>query len=134
MAKIEKSFLTPKWLEVKSMYENGTNGSDKYGTNFEIGGELDKLTREFIDIIGEYTHQFGWTCVIEGVKMDLWKERIWSLVENAGLLPEIAWKDELAAEAEKAAKLEEEMYGYEDEFDVDEYEPSDEEILETQNF
>ena len=57
------------------------------------------------------------------------EERIWSLVENAGLLPEIAWKDELAAEAEKAAKLEEEMYGYEDEFDVDEYEPSDEEIL-----
>jgi len=51
-----------------------------------------------------------------------------------GLLPEIAWKDELAAEAEKAAKLEEEMYGFEDEFDVDEYEPSDEEILETQNF
>jgi len=129
MAKIEKSFLTPKWLEVKSMYENGTNGSDKYGTNFEIGGELDKLTREFIDIIGEYTHQFGWECVIEGVKMDLWKERIWSLVENAGLLPEIAWKDELAAEAEKAAKLEEEMYNDDEEFDVDEYEPSDEEIM-----
>ena len=59
--------------------------------------------------------------------MDLWKERIWSLVENAGLLPEIAWKDELAAEEEKAAKLEEKMY--DDEFDVDEYEPSDEEIL-----
>ena len=34
MAKIEKSFLTPKWLEVKSMYENGTNGSNKYGTNY----------------------------------------------------------------------------------------------------
>jgi hypothetical protein len=130
MAKIEKSFLTPKWLEVKSMYENGTNGSDKYGTNFEIGGKLDKLTREFIDIIGEYTHQFGWDCIIEGVKMDLWKERIWSLVENAGLLPEIAWKDELVAEA---AKLEEEMYGYEDEFDVDDYEPSDEEILNMEN-
>ena len=133
MAKIEKSFLTPKWLVVKTMYENGTNGSDKYGTNFNIGGELDKLTREFIDIIGEYTHQFGWDCVIEGVKMDLWKERIWSLVENAGLLPEIAWKDELAAEAAKAAKLEEEMYGDEDEFDVDDYEPSDEEILNIEN-
>lgn len=133
MAKIKKSFLTPKWLVVKTMYENGTNGSDKYGTNFDIGGELDKLTREFIDIIGEYTHQFGWDCVIEGVKMDLWKERIWSLVENAGLLPEIAWKDELAAEAAKAAKLEEEMYDDEDEFDVDDYEPSDEEILNIEN-
>jgi hypothetical protein len=133
MAKIEKSFLTPKWLEVKLMYENGTNGSNKYGTNFELGGELDTLTREFVDIIGEYTHQFGWDCVIEGVKMDLWKERIWSLIENAFSLPEIAWKDELAAEAAKAAKLEEEMYGYEDEFDVDDYEPSDEEILNMEN-
>ena len=126
MAKIKKSFLTPKWLEVKEIYEKGTNGSDKYGTNFEIGGELDKLTREFVDIIGEFTHQFGWGCIIEEVKMDLWKERIWSLVENAGLLPEIAWKDELADEA---AKLEEEMY--EDEFD-DNYEPSDSEIIETE--
>ena len=133
MAKIKKSFLTPKWLVVKTMYENGTNGSDKYGTNFDIGGELDKLTREFIDIIGEYTHQFGWDCVIEGVKMDLWKERIWSLIENAGLLPDIAWKDDLAAEAAKAAKLEEEMYDDEDEFDVDDYEPSDEEILNIEN-
>ena len=80
----------------------GTNGSDKYGTNFAIGGELDKLTREFVDIIGEFTHEFGWDCVIEGVKMDLWKERIWSLIENAGLLPDIAWKDDLAKEqAEK---------------------------------
>ena len=133
MAKIQKMLVTPKWIKIKEMYENGTNGSDKYGTNFDIGGELDKLTREFIDIIGEYTHQFGWDCVIEGVKMDLWKERIWSLVENAGLLPEIAWKDELAAEAAKAAKLEEEMYDDEDEFDVDDYEPSDEEILNIEN-
>tara|TARA_R100001224_G_scaffold113702_1_gene100192 strand:- start:2320 stop:2706 length:387 start_codon:yes stop_codon:yes gene_type:complete len=104
MVKIKKSFLTPKWLVVKTMYEQGTNGSDKYGTNFAIGGELDKLTREFVDIIGEFTHEFGWDCVIEGVKMDLWKERIWSLIENAGLLPDIAWKDDLAKEqAEKLA-------------------------------
>ena len=131
MKKNKKTFLTPKWLEIKLMYENGTNGSDEYGTNFPIGGELDKLTREFIDIIGEFTHEFGWDCVIEDVKMDLWKERIWSLVENAGLLPEIAWKDDLAAELEKAEK---ESYNYDDEFDVEEYEPSDEEILANQNY
>ena len=131
MAKINKSFLTPKWLKIKAMYEEGTNGSDKYGTNFEIEGELDMLCHDFIDTIGEFTHEFGWDCVIEGVKMDLWKERIWSLVENAGLLPEIAWKDDLAAELEKAEK---ESYDYDDEFDVEEYEPSDEEILENQNY
>mgnify|MGYP003638378982 FL=1 len=126
--KVKKDFLTPKWLVVKEIYESGTNGSEKYGTNFEIGGELDKLTREFVDYIGEFTRQFGWGCVIENIKMDLWKERIWSLIENAGLLPEIAWKDELAAEAKKASKLEEEMYN-DGEFDIEEYEPSDEEIL-----
>ena len=102
MAKMKKEFLTPKWLEIKLMYETGTNGSDKYGTNFEINGELDKLTRDFIDIIGEFTREFGWDCIIENVKMDLWKERIWSLVENAGLLPEIAWKDDLAKDIAKA--------------------------------
>ena len=121
MAKIEKSFLTPKWLKIKAMYEAGTNGSDKYGTNFPIEGELDMLCHDFIDIIGEFTHEFGWDCVIEGVKMDLWKERIWSLVENAGLLPEIAWKDDLAAEEEKQNKLqdeEEDIY----ELDLDELE------------
>ncbi len=99
---MKKEFLTPKWLEIKLMYETGTNGSDKYGTNFEINGELDKLTRDFIDIIGEFTREFGWDCIIENVKMDLWKERIWSLVENAGLLPEIAWKDDLAKDIAKA--------------------------------
>ncbi len=102
MSKMKKEFLTPKWLEIKLMYETGTNGSDKYGTNFEINGELDKLTRDFIDIIGEFTREFGWDCIIENVKMDLWKERIWSLVENAGLLPEIAWKDDLAKDIAKA--------------------------------
>ena len=102
MAKMKKEFLTPKWLEIKLMYETGTNGSDKYGTNFEINGELDKLTRDVIDIIGEFTREFGWDCIIENVKMDLWKERIWSLVENAGLLPEIAWKDDLAKDIAKA--------------------------------
>mgnify|MGYP003626964893 CR=1 FL=1 len=96
MAKVKKEFLTPMWLEIKLMYETGTNGSDKYGTNFLINGELDKKSRNFVDHIGAFTREFGWDCIIEDVKMDLWKERIWSLIENAGLLPEIAWKDDLA--------------------------------------
>ena len=134
MAKMKKQFLTPKWLEIKEMYELGTNGSDKYGTNFEIKGELDNLTRDFIDIIGELTRRFGWSCVIEEVKMDLWKERIWSLVENAGLLPEIAWRDDLAKDEEIAAKKAEDEKEYlNDDYDLDEYEPSDEEIL-NQNY
>tara|TARA_R110000851_G_scaffold309657_1_gene469180 strand:- start:165 stop:566 length:402 start_codon:yes stop_codon:yes gene_type:complete len=102
--KAKKSFLTPKWVKVKEMYEKETNGSDKYGKNFKIGGELDLLATEFVDILGELTRQFGWGCVIEDVKMDLWKERIWSLIENAGLLPEIAWRDDLEADNIKKAE------------------------------
>tara|TARA_R110002167_G_scaffold120139_2_gene297755 strand:- start:213 stop:614 length:402 start_codon:yes stop_codon:yes gene_type:complete len=102
--KAKKSFLTPKWVDIKEMYEKETNGSDQYGKNFKIGGELDLLATEFVDIIGELTRQFGWGCVIEDVKMDLWKERIWSLIENAGLLPEIAWRDDLEADNIKQAE------------------------------
>ena len=102
--KAKKSFLTPKWVDIKEMYEKETNGSDQYGKNFKIGGELDLLATEFVDIIGELTRQFGWGCVIEDIKMDLWKERIWSLIENAGLLPEIAWRDDLEADNIKQAE------------------------------
>ena len=130
MAKIKKQFLTPKWLEIKTMYEEGTNGSDKYGTNFPVKGELNELSNDFVDILGELTRQFGWECIIEEVHMNLWKERIWSLIENAGLLPEIAWRDDLAKDEEIAAKKSEED---EDSYDFNDYEPSDEEIL-NQNY
>ena len=115
MTKMKKQFLTPKWLEIKLMYENGTNGSDKYGTNFKVRGELDNLTRDFIDIIGEFTREFGWDCIIEDVKMDLWKERIWSLVENAGLLPEIAWKDDLAKDLAKEEEADNDVWEVDEE-------------------
>ena len=98
MSKIEKSILTPKWQEIKAMYENGTNGSKEYGENFPIDGKLDELTQHFIGMIGAITLKQGFDTIVEGVKMDLWKERIWAVVENAGLLPAIAWKDELEME------------------------------------
>ena len=114
--KIEKSIVTPKWQKIKAMYEAGTNGSDKYGTNFPIGGELDLMCYEFIDMMGKITQDRGYDCVIEGVKMDLWKERIWALIQNAGLLPEIAWRDEL--ESESTSK--DEWCEIEDEIDLEE--------------
>jgi hypothetical protein len=116
MKNTNKSILTAEWLTIKSMYEAGTNGSNKYGTNFPIDGELDQLTMNFIDKIGDLTNKMGFECVIDGVHMNLWKERIWSLVENAGLLPEIAWKDELADEE---AEIKDNWYSDEDEFDAD---------------
>jgi len=100
MKKVEKMFLTPKWQEIKSMYEAETNGSNAYGENFPIDGELDMLTQHFVGYIGEITEKRGFDTILEGTKMDLWKERIWALIENAGLLPNIAWKDERDDELE----------------------------------
>ena len=91
MEKVQKSIVTPMWSEIRTIYKVGTNDSNKYATNFEVGGKLDKLCYEFVDLRGAITTEHGWNCVVEDVKMDLWKERIWSLIENAGLLPEISW-------------------------------------------
>ena len=96
-----KSFLTPKWLTIKEMYKTGTNGSEKYGTNFPIGGRLNKIADEFVEILGELTRRFGFESTIEEIHMNLWKERIWSLIENAGLLPEIAWKGDIDIDDEE---------------------------------
>mgnify|MGYP003127078244 CR=1 FL=1 len=135
MAKVKKQFLTPKWLEIKAMYEAGTNGSDKFGTNFDTKGELNEITVEFVDILGEFTREFGWGCIIEDVKMDLWKERIWSLIENAGLLPEIAWRDDLAKDDEIAAKkVMDDEYFKEEYGDTEDCEPTDEELMLTEKY
>jgi len=94
MKKVEKMFLTPKWQEIKTMYEVGTNGSSEYETNFPIDGELDELTQHFIKYLLILTESKGFNCIVEDVSLNLWKERIWNLIENAGLLPNVAWKDE----------------------------------------
>ena len=114
MKKIEKMFLTPKWQEIKAMYEKETNGSNEYGNNFPIDGELDELTQHFIGYLLLLTQEKGFDCIVEDVKMDLWKERIWSVVENAGLLPNIAWKDEKEIEEYRDS-----FENNDDEFDVD---------------
>ena len=111
----ENKFLTNKWLEIKKMFEANTNGSKEYGSNFEIDGELDELTQHFLGYITKLTLSKGFDAEVEGVKLDLWKERIWSLIENAGLLPNIAWKDELEDEKE----IEDTWNEYDDEFDAD---------------
>ena len=111
----DNKFLTNKWLEIKKMFEANTNGSKEYGSNFELDGELDELTQHFLGYIAKLTLSKGFDAEVEGVKLDLWKERIWSLIENAGLLPNIAWKDEL----EDKKEIEDTWNGYDDEFDVD---------------
>jgi len=126
MAKAIKQTVTPMWLEIKEFYEQNTktkakaNNAPRYGTNFPIGGELDKMSSEFVDLMGALTHEFGYECVIEDVHMNLWKERIWSLIENAGLLPEIAWRDDKEKEKKETwYASNEEEYDYLDEEPTD---------------
>ena len=116
MKKVEKSILTAEWLEIKAMYEANTNGSNKYGTNFPINGELDMRSLKFVDKLGELTQLLGFECIVDGVHMNLWKERIWSLIENAGLLQDIAWKTDMEDED---TEIKDNWYADEDEFDAD---------------
>ena len=130
MVKAKRLVLTNEWVKIKEMFEANTNGKEEYGENFEIGGELDILTRSFLDRLGDITTLKGFECVIDDIKMDLWKERIWSVIENAGLLSPIAWKLDIAKQEEIDKKLEEEEKKWvgNDEFDeLDDYEPTDEE-------
>ena len=94
MSENVKDVITPKWLKIKKMYKEGTNGSKKYGTNFELGGELNVLALELIDMLGEITQKNGFDCIVEDIEMDLWKKRVWSLIENAGLLNAIETDDD----------------------------------------
>ena len=127
MPKAIKQTVTPMWLDIKEFYTKNTktkakaNNAPRYATNFPINGELDKMCHDFIDLMGELTHEFGYECIIEDVKMDLWKERIWSLVENAGLLPEIAWRDDKEKDRLQAEK----DYYDQEEYDFSEEEPTD---------
>tara|TARA_R100000541_G_scaffold58172_1_gene69096 strand:- start:46 stop:462 length:417 start_codon:yes stop_codon:yes gene_type:complete len=127
MAKMQKQYITPMWLEIKEFYEQNTktkakaSNAPRYGTNFPIGGELDKMSSEFVSKMGVLTRKFGWECIIEDVHMNLWKERIWSLIENAGLLPEIAWRDD----KEKDRLETQNDYYNDEEYDFPEEEPTD---------
>ena len=135
MVKAKRLILTNEWVEIKEIFEANTNGNEEYGKNFEIGGELDILTRSFLDRLGDITTLRGYNCVIDDIKMNLWKERIWSVIENAGLLAPIAWKLDIAKQEEIDKKLEEEekKWNNDDEFgELGDYEPTDEELIETE--
>ena len=78
--------ITEKFNKIKSIYKTSTNGRTKYGENFEIGGELDVLCQEFLVEMVKLTNEGGFNQIVEGVELDAWKDRIWNLYENAGLL------------------------------------------------
>lgn len=121
-----KQTITPKWEVLKQMFKEGTNGVEEYGKNFPLDGEFNKLASEFIDMLGDITMDQGFRIEIEGLTLDQWKERGWNLIERAGLLPEIAWRDD--KENERFAS---ENWGDESEFSFIDDEYFEKEILKT---
>jgi len=116
-----KVTLTGLFNKIKEIYKLEGNGSTEYGSNFKINGQFDNLTEEFLGLLGLITENVGYNTKVENVSLDLWKDRIWNIIENAGLLPNIAWKDELEEE-----EIKDNWENIDSEFDINEI--SDEEI------
>jgi hypothetical protein len=72
--------FTNKFETLKQMYKS---------KNFDIK-LFDEMSTNMIAILGEYTMRG--IDEIERIPVEKWKDRVWNLIENAGLLPE--YKDE----------------------------------------
>ena len=73
----EENPITNRFLVLKEMYKGDS----------PIDIDLfDTLSTSLINTLGELTTR-GIT-EVEGLHIDKWKDRVWNLIENAGLLPE----------------------------------------------
>jgi len=106
MAKKEKHFIEVKFLDLKEKFKAGELTTE----------QIDQITCEMIAELAVLTVK-GIT-EINGTPIDLYKDRVWWIVEKAGLLPE--YKDE-------EDDIEEEVIDdyYEDEFEEVEVDDSD---------
>lgn len=108
MAKKEKNIIETKWLEIKAK-------SKVENPNVE---ELDQLTCRLIADLAELTEQG--VKEIDGVDIDLMKDRVWWTIEKLGLLPEYKDEDEIVDELDD----EEDDYYKVDEEDIFEIDDS----------
>jgi len=76
MAKKEKHTIEVKYLDLKTRFKAGTISIE----------EVDQITCELIAELAVLTVK-GYT-EINGTSIDLMKDRVWWIVEKAGLLPE----------------------------------------------
>jgi hypothetical protein len=104
--------ITNQFLTLKNMFKDGV-------TNLE---EFDYLSAKLLVDLTELTeHGVKGDDKIEGVNLDLWKDRVWHLIERTGLLPEYK---ETEDEVEEYEEEEDEWYKNDsNEFDLDEKEP-----------
>jgi len=109
--KIEKPF-TNKFNKLKKEFKSGEFDLEK----------LDEVTREMIIDLADLTMK-GIT-EIENVHIDTWKQRVWMIIENVGLLPEYKDTDEDQEEFEEDE--DEVMFDEFDEIDPEDLEASGE--------
>jgi hypothetical protein len=104
--------ITNQFLTLKNMFKDGV-------TNLE---EFDYLSGKLLVDLTELTENgVKGDEKIEGVKLDLWKDRVWHLIERIGLLPEYKETEE---EVEEYVEEDDEWYNdNSEEFDLDEKEP-----------
>lgn len=75
--------ISNRFETIKQMYKS----RKKDGFDIEA---FDVLSMDLINLLGECT--MAGVTEVEGLHVDKWKDRVWNLIENAGLLPE--YRDE----------------------------------------
>ncbi len=104
MAKKEKHIIETKFETLKSKFKNNELTTD----------EIDNLTCELILDLALLTE--GGITEINGTSIDLFKDRVWWIVEKAGLLP--PYRDE-EEEIENEFDEEDDYYKVDDDFDFE---------------
>jgi hypothetical protein len=103
MAKKEKHIIETKFETLKSKFKNNELTTD----------EIDNLTCELILDLALLTES-GIT-EINGTSIDLFKDRVWWIVEKAGLLPEYRDPEDEFGDVE----IEDDYYKVDDEFEME---------------
>ena len=103
MAKKEKHIIETKFLDLKTKFK-----ADELTTE-----QIDDLTCELLLELALLTEN-GIT-EINGTSIDLFKDRVWWIVEKAGLLPEYRDEDDDLGDVE----IEDNYYNVEDDFDFE---------------
>ena len=105
MAKKEKNIIEKKWMTIKAKSKED---------NYDLE-ELDNLTCDLIAHLAQLTDRD--ITEIDGISIDMYKDRVWWIVEKIGLLPEYKDEDE---EVEKEVVDDWESYEEEEEPAYDE--------------
>jgi hypothetical protein len=105
MAKKEKHTIEVKYLDLKTRFKAGTISIE----------EVDQITCELIAELAVLTTKN--VTEINGTSIDLMKDRVWWIVEKAGLLPE--YRDEEDDLDDEGFDEEDDYYKVEDEYVIE---------------